>query len=298
MVARLTQAIFIPIRGTEGHSQSPRKINERRTCPFNRVLNRQRNLVERTINRLKQCRRIATRYEMKAENYLAIAENRVIATLVVVCNHALVWSRQPHTPHGGRQMPDLNDLLDQVDEMRDEIVQLEQDMVRIPTVNTCFMPTGNETDPCQHIEGWLAEDGIPGVEIDIDYMSFPNSSPVETEFADWVRISTARAFERDDIQWVSSLSTGFTDSRFTRNLRTTTYGMVGSHPDDDPMLAYMHGTNESVGIQSLISGTRIMLALAYDMLAESRRYRFSRGNCPSLHRDRGPDRFGEKESNK
>ena len=32
-------------------------------------------------------------------------------------------------------MPDLNDLLDQVDEMRDEILSLEQDMVRIPTVN-------------------------------------------------------------------------------------------------------------------------------------------------------------------
>ena len=49
----------------------PRKINERRTGPFNRILYRQRNLVERTINRLKQFRRIATRYEKKAENYLA-----------------------------------------------------------------------------------------------------------------------------------------------------------------------------------------------------------------------------------
>ena len=33
------------------------------------------------------------------------------------------------------------------------------------------------------------------------------------------------------------------------------------------MIAFIHGTNESVGIQSLISGTRIMLALAYDLLA-------------------------------
>ena len=50
----------------------PRKTNERRTGPFNRALYRQRNLVERTINRLKQFRRIATRYEKKAENYLAM----------------------------------------------------------------------------------------------------------------------------------------------------------------------------------------------------------------------------------
>ena len=54
----------------------PRKTNERRTGPFNRALYRQRNLVERTINRLKQFRRIATRYdtrhEKKAENYLGM----------------------------------------------------------------------------------------------------------------------------------------------------------------------------------------------------------------------------------
>ena len=110
-------------------------------------------------------------------------------------------------------------------------------------------------------------DGIPDVEIDIDYMSIPNASPFETEFAQRIQISTTNALNRDDIQWVPSLSPGFTDSRFTRNLGTTTYGMVGSHPDDDPMISFIHGTNESVGIQSLISGSRIMLALAYDLLA-------------------------------
>ena len=52
----------------------PRKTNERRTGPFNRSLYRQRNLVERTINRLKQFRRIATRYEKRAENYLAMLQ--------------------------------------------------------------------------------------------------------------------------------------------------------------------------------------------------------------------------------
>ena len=50
----------------------PRKRNERRNGPFDRALYRTRNLVERAINRLKQFRRIATRYEKKAENYLAM----------------------------------------------------------------------------------------------------------------------------------------------------------------------------------------------------------------------------------
>ena len=50
----------------------PRKSNEQRTGPFDREVYRQRNTVERTINRLKQFRRIATRYEKHACNFLAM----------------------------------------------------------------------------------------------------------------------------------------------------------------------------------------------------------------------------------
>jgi transposase len=50
----------------------PHKVNEHRTGPFNRALYRTRNIVERFINRLKQFRRIATRYEKCALNYLAM----------------------------------------------------------------------------------------------------------------------------------------------------------------------------------------------------------------------------------
>ncbi len=50
----------------------PHKTNEHRTGPFNRAIYRARNLVERLINRLKQYRRIATRYEKRADNYLAM----------------------------------------------------------------------------------------------------------------------------------------------------------------------------------------------------------------------------------
>ena len=50
----------------------PRKSNEKRHQRFNKGLYRERNQVERLINRLKQNRRIATRYEKYAENYLAM----------------------------------------------------------------------------------------------------------------------------------------------------------------------------------------------------------------------------------
>jgi transposase len=51
----------------------PRRTNEsRRGTRFDRQAYRQRNRVERAINRLKQFRRIATRYEKRAENYLTM----------------------------------------------------------------------------------------------------------------------------------------------------------------------------------------------------------------------------------
>jgi transposase len=53
-------------------STIPHKVNEHRSGPFSRSLYRTRNLVERLINRLKQFRRVATRYEKRAECYLAM----------------------------------------------------------------------------------------------------------------------------------------------------------------------------------------------------------------------------------
>ncbi|MCY4559531.1 MAG: M20/M25/M40 family metallo-hydrolase [Chloroflexi bacterium] len=117
----------------------------------------------------------------------------------------------------------------------------------------------------QQLDEVLAD--VPGVSYEIDYMARPNSSPFDSPLSDSIRRVTAQALQRDNIQWVPAISNGFTDSRFTRPLGTVTYGFSGSHPDDDPMLNYTHGTNESAGIRSLVSGTKIMLGLACDMLA-------------------------------
>lgn len=50
----------------------PSKSNERPEPTFDRTAYRERNRVERLINKLKQFRRIATRYEKRAANFLAI----------------------------------------------------------------------------------------------------------------------------------------------------------------------------------------------------------------------------------
>ena len=50
----------------------PTKSDEVPDPGFDHVAYRERNVVERLINRLKQHRRIATRYEKRAANYLAL----------------------------------------------------------------------------------------------------------------------------------------------------------------------------------------------------------------------------------
>ena len=45
---------------------------DRRHAPFDRVAYRERNRVERLVNRMKQYRRVATRYEKRAAHYLAM----------------------------------------------------------------------------------------------------------------------------------------------------------------------------------------------------------------------------------
>ena len=50
----------------------PTRAGEAPDPAFDRAVYRERNVVERLINRLKQWRRVATRYEKRAVNYLAM----------------------------------------------------------------------------------------------------------------------------------------------------------------------------------------------------------------------------------
>ena len=57
-------------------------------------------------------------------------------------------------------MLDLESIFAEIDAMENEIITLEQDLIRIPSVNTGIMPTGNETPVAQYIRDFLASDGI------------------------------------------------------------------------------------------------------------------------------------------
>jgi len=59
----------------------PGKSDQRRQLGFDRAAYRERNRVERTVNRLKQFRRVATRYEKREVNYLAMVTIAAIMPL-------------------------------------------------------------------------------------------------------------------------------------------------------------------------------------------------------------------------
>jgi len=60
---------FVAARG--GWANIPQRITRTGTFAFRRWVYRQRNLVEHSFNRLKQMRGTATRYDRRADNYLA-----------------------------------------------------------------------------------------------------------------------------------------------------------------------------------------------------------------------------------
>ena len=63
----------------------PHRKNEHHKGAFNKQIYRKRNIVERLINRLKQFRRIATRYEKRAANFSAMI---TLASIFLFSNFA------------------------------------------------------------------------------------------------------------------------------------------------------------------------------------------------------------------
>ena len=59
----------------------PPRCNRNESICFSPHLYRARNLVERFFNKIKQCRRIATRYDKLAANYLAFVQARINTTV-------------------------------------------------------------------------------------------------------------------------------------------------------------------------------------------------------------------------
>jgi putative transposase len=75
-------AFLAEVKEREAEAVIPPLKTRRIQRRYNRKKYRQRNLIERFINRLKHYRRVATRYEKTARNFLAFAH--LAATLVTL----------------------------------------------------------------------------------------------------------------------------------------------------------------------------------------------------------------------
>jgi transposase len=72
---------YIESRGAD--AVIPPRSNLKDQREFDRHLYKERNLVERFINRIKQFRRVATRYEKTARNFLAFVQVAAITVLLL-----------------------------------------------------------------------------------------------------------------------------------------------------------------------------------------------------------------------
>jgi len=60
----------------------------------------------------------------------------------------------------------LQKLFDMVDEATDELVELQQELVRIPSINTGAPDSGNETEVCRSLEQRFNAEGIPNITLE------------------------------------------------------------------------------------------------------------------------------------
>jgi acetylornithine deacetylase/succinyl-diaminopimelate desuccinylase-like protein len=119
----------------------------------------------------------------------------------------------------------------------------------------------------QQIESLLA--GIDGVRVEVIQTAVSNASTWDSELADHVMAATRTAVGREDLEFGPGITVGFTDSRFVRPLGNVAYGFMPSHPDADPTKSGAHNINESVDLNSIVTMTRYLVALAWRTVVDA-----------------------------
>jgi hypothetical protein len=157
----------------------------------------------------------------------------------------------------------LQKLFDMVDEATDELVQLQQELVRIQSVNSGAPESGNETEVCRLLESgnygikWLAENHPEKIRTDWA-INEGGGMPLKT-----IEGQQAYLFPIGEILMIPNITTGFTDSRCVRPLGTEVYGYAPLTPDSDTTRTGVHGINEVMEISNLVFRTKIQMASAF-----------------------------------
>jgi acetylornithine deacetylase/succinyl-diaminopimelate desuccinylase-like protein len=107
------------------------------------------------------------------------------------------------------------------------------------------------------VRGLLGE-----AEVRVDQTAVANTSPAADTLVATLSETLQRTLGRP-VDLVASLSGGFTDSRFVREIGVPAYGFAPGHPDSDPGRHHAHGPNEAVAIRDLVLQTAVYLDLAH-----------------------------------
>jgi acetylornithine deacetylase/succinyl-diaminopimelate desuccinylase-like protein len=110
--------------------------------------------------------------------------------------------------------------------------------------------------------------GIDGVRVAVDVWARASQSPFDTPFTHVLQRSLALATGRDDVALAPTATAGFTDSQYVRPLGVQAYGFAPIHPDGARLRSGVHGVDEFVEIDTLITRTKAYLAAAYLTLVE------------------------------
>ena len=101
-------------------------------------------------------------------------------------------------------------------------------------------------------------------DIRIECTAVANASPVDPGWASLLsQVLSEVLGQRTEV--VPTISGGFTDSRFVRELGVPAYGFAPGDPASDPSLHRAHGPNESVAIADLVVQTGTYLTLAHHL---------------------------------
>ncbi len=134
------------------------------------------------------------------------------------------------------------------------------------TVQACILPGQRLADVRRLVEGLLA--GVPGAEARYRLHAEPSASDPGTAFAEEIRQAMIAAYGRSDIYLAPIIMNGAGDTRYLRPLGAVAYDFWPLHPDGAMEGYRSHCADESIEIETLVSSTRMLVALAWQMLGE------------------------------
>jgi acetylornithine deacetylase/succinyl-diaminopimelate desuccinylase-like protein len=109
--------------------------------------------------------------------------------------------------------------------------------------------------------------GITGVSWELETTAVANASPFEVRFVNHLQQAIRIALDDASVNFIPSLTVGFTDSRYVRPLGAQVYGFSPLKPGSELTRPGVHGVDEAMEVDNLVLRTKMLVTLAYLVLS-------------------------------